>query len=55
MNRAFVGDLKQPLTRRIIEIAGELDGTFDPIDLADFSLALSAIFGMDLVVAQTVA
>src|SRR5262245_59923959 len=52
VHSAFVGDFHQPLALRRIEIAGERDGALDAVDHPLLGLAVRAILGVDLGVAQ---
>src|SRR5689334_8541222 len=52
MDRTFLGDFEEALALRRIERAAELDGSFDPIDLAFLGLAIGAVGGVDLRVRQ---
>src|SRR5262245_66227538 len=52
MHRTLVGDLHEPPALLGVELAAENDGTLDAVDLAFLGLAVSAICGVDLGMAE---
>src|SRR5262249_7075394 len=52
VHRTFVGDFHEPLALSRIKIAGERDGALDTVDHALLGLAVRAILGVDLAVAE---